>query len=368
MKNSIRWSFVFFVLFSTFAKAQKGLENIIVEKYYISTAADTIGTELGGYLPIGSVTYRVFADLTPVHRLQAIYGEAKHELKITTTTRFFNCAKNDGKSSTDIEPSYLKESTLLLDSWVSVGAACLDYQAVLKSMDDSLPTFVESNELHILRNDEKDLGIPLASRDGMKKLKLQPGAVFFNFDKELQNFQYAFRDSVDGIISTLNGAWASFGGSVGPHPKNQVLLGQFTTDGVFSFELNLLIAIPGGGSEKFVAKNAVDSEFVFPALIYSSSPNNKSPQILLAVDQQQKKKGVGAIELLATTSDEDGKVVAVDFYVNDRLIYTDSSFPFTFSYHGNSKDVIISASAIDDKGAKCRSKNIFLSDNIFQHD
>ena len=121
MKNSIRWSFVFFVLFSTFAKAQKGLENIIVEKYYISTAADTIGTELGGYLPIGSVTYRVFADLTPVHRLQAIYGEAKHELKITTTTRFFNCAKNDGKSSTDIEPSYLKESTLLLDSWVSVG-------------------------------------------------------------------------------------------------------------------------------------------------------------------------------------------------------------------------------------------------------
>ena len=109
-------------------------------------------------------------------------------------------------------------------------------------------------------------------------------------------------------------------------------------------------------------------EFVFPALIYSSSPNNKSPQIQLAVDQDQKKKVGRAIELVATASDEDGKVVAVDFYVNDRLFYTDSSFPFTFSYNGNSKDVIISASAIDDKGAKCRSKNIFLSGTISQHD
>ena len=163
------WCYLFlcFILNSN-ANAQKGLENIIVEKYYISTAADTIGTELGGYLPIGSVTYRVYADLTPVHRLQAIYGEANHELKIATSTRFFNCAKNDGKSSTDIEPSYLNEGTLLLDSWVSVGAACLDYQAVLKSMDDSLPTFVESNELNVLRNAPPS--VPMSSPGAFEKL------------------------------------------------------------------------------------------------------------------------------------------------------------------------------------------------------
>ncbi len=47
-----------FIIISIFAYAQHGLENIFVEKYYISTAKDTINSAIGGKLPIGSVTYR----------------------------------------------------------------------------------------------------------------------------------------------------------------------------------------------------------------------------------------------------------------------------------------------------------------------
>ena len=48
------------VAIGSFSFAQ-GLDNIIVEKYYVSNANDASGS--AGALPVGSVTYRFFADL-----------------------------------------------------------------------------------------------------------------------------------------------------------------------------------------------------------------------------------------------------------------------------------------------------------------
>ena len=76
------------ILLSTFAQAQNGLEGVIVEKYYISNAADAAGSV--GALPAGSVTYRVYADLLPGYKFQVLYGVAAHPLKITSTANFFN--------------------------------------------------------------------------------------------------------------------------------------------------------------------------------------------------------------------------------------------------------------------------------------
>ena len=78
-----------FALLGTFSYAQ-GLENIIVEKYYVSDAVDAAGSS--GALPVGSVTYRVYADLAPNYVFQAIYGNLSpsHELKVTSSTTFFN--------------------------------------------------------------------------------------------------------------------------------------------------------------------------------------------------------------------------------------------------------------------------------------
>ena len=64
------------------AHAQNGLENIIVEKYYVANAADAAAADVDatnagyatGALPVGSVTYRVYADLLPGYKVQALYG------------------------------------------------------------------------------------------------------------------------------------------------------------------------------------------------------------------------------------------------------------------------------------------------------
>ena len=74
-------------LFGTVAQAQNGLEQIVVEKYYISTAADA-GASVGGNLPAGSVTYRVYAYMLPGYKFQALYGNGDHTLKVSTTTSF----------------------------------------------------------------------------------------------------------------------------------------------------------------------------------------------------------------------------------------------------------------------------------------
>jgi len=73
--NPIRFSIFFNLIFTCqVIQAQvkklpgdddkKALEGIIVEKYYVATSADLKDT-VGGALPKGSVTYRIYADLKP---------------------------------------------------------------------------------------------------------------------------------------------------------------------------------------------------------------------------------------------------------------------------------------------------------------
>jgi len=362
MKNPLFLLFCICFLSTPLLKAQKGLENIRVEKFYISSAQDTVGSNEYGYLPIGSTTYRIYADLAPVYRFQAIYGDVNHELRIATTTRFFNCAMQSGTSSMDIEPLYLKDGSLILDSWISVGAAALDYQAVMKTMDDTLPSLALNNVIRLFQNEDPAMGIPLTKSDGMKKLRLQPSPAFFNFKNELKYFDYMYRDSVNGILSTHDGAWASYGGTVGPHPENQVLLGQFTTDGVFSFELNMQVAIPGGGAERYVSKNAVDSEFVFPALIYTNSPENKAPAVQIELKSAKNKSKAGNdLQFMATASDPDGSIAYVDFYVDNRFVYSSNKFPYVFNMKEDGLPHVISVTAVDNDTAKTRSENIFIA-------
>src|SRR5262245_5830837 len=84
---------LFIILASVTLHAQ-GLEGIIVERYYVSNTADSIGAanpaNADGNLPVGSVTYRIYVDLVSGYTLQAVYGIPGHVLKFTTTTVFFN--------------------------------------------------------------------------------------------------------------------------------------------------------------------------------------------------------------------------------------------------------------------------------------
>ena len=253
------------------ASAQ-GLEGVIVEKFYVSESRDTL-LSLPGALPEGSVTYRVFIDMKPGYFLQSVFGSPGHEMKLATTTFFYN-HPNYGNYIANMVMDYcLKYNTVMLDSWISVGAGSQDSYGVLKIHDDTTATIVNTFTPPMLQNHNKLVGIPICVKDGMQFNHGKPPRVSaLGIDKLFDALdKLIIVDSSGYIFSTENGAWGCLGGSQGLDKEtNIVLIGQFTTSGNFSFEFNLQLGTPNGGAEQHVARNAVNKEFLDARLIIDS--------------------------------------------------------------------------------------------------
>lgn len=252
--------------------AQNGLEKADVEIYYISDTNDATMNSVGGVLPIGSVTYRVYVDMLPGYEFQAAYGVntpgEEHELRMETTTLFFN---NEDRGATF--PTYTKpqaaDNTVMLDSWVSVGAACVGNFGVTENNDDGAATVVNNDG--VLLNANPLAGLPLTTQDGLLLgTPEQVTAVGIATQIAMLDAQ---NDGTNGpVFSTFDGSWASLNGSVGPNADtNRVLIAQITTDGVFQFELNIQIGTPTGGVQNYVAKNPVNNEIQLASLTYPDS-------------------------------------------------------------------------------------------------
>lgn len=257
---------MFLIQLSAFA--QNGLERVIVEKYYVSDANDANANVDGGVLPIGSVTYRIFVDMLPGYKFQAAYGVPDHELRIETTTLFFN---NEDRGATS--PTYSKtqaaRNTVMLDSWLSVGAACTGQFGILKAEDNGVATVVNAYTPQVLQNNDPSIGIPLTQQDGLIAGTPEP-VTTVGISSEITVFDNQ-NDGTNGpSFITSNGSWASLNGSTGPDTTNKVLIAQITTDGTFSFELNLQLGTPSGGVENYVARNPINNEIQDSTLIYNS--------------------------------------------------------------------------------------------------
>lgn len=251
------------------AFSQNGLDSIIIEKYYISNNDDAI-VGVGGDLPVGSVTYRIFVDLKPGYNFQALYGVPNHELRLSTTTKFFNNTDR-GNTTPSYTKNQMRNNTVMLDSWFSVGAASGGTGAssnfgVLKSDDNGVSTV--TNLDGILQSTNPFAGIPLTQQDGMiaGSSTLSPVSVtFVGLSTELDVFNDG---SADGnLFTTNNGSIAALGGSKGIDTTiNRILIGQFTTEGVFCYKLNIQIGTPSGGVEKYVASNPQGNEIQLASL------------------------------------------------------------------------------------------------------
>ncbi|MCX6273624.1 MAG: T9SS type A sorting domain-containing protein [Bacteroidetes bacterium] len=263
--------FILFLL-SSFCNAQNGLENIIVEKYYISDANDSLASDgisiNPGTLPVGSTTYRIYVDMLPGYNFQAAYGVPGHEFRIETSTLFYN-NEDRGATSPTFTKAQAKNNTVMLDSWLTVGAACQGNYGVLKTADDGVATVVNADG--VLQNNDPNAGIPISVEDGMiAGTPAQVTAV--GITNEIAVFD-AQNDGTNGpVFSSSNGSLACLGGATGPDTStNQVLIAQITTNGTLCFELNIQIGTPGGGVQNFVARNPVGNEVVLNSLIYCSA-------------------------------------------------------------------------------------------------
>jgi hypothetical protein len=261
---------------SQFVNAQKGLEGIFVETYYISDSRDSTDILSGQHLPEGSITYRIYADLAPDYKLQMVYGTEGHALSISTTTNFFNNYRGGFGKGNYISRVKLGEHTVPIDSWVTVGACSQHHHAVPKHLDPD--TSVVGGKYNdggsarieggLLVNADQKAGIPLTEKDGYVELPA-PKVIFYNLEPEV----FVKRQN-EGLFYTEDGVFGVLEGVRGVTEENMVLLAQITTNGELAFELNLQLLAPYGGVERFVAKNPDGSEFTHPELIYPRKEDN----------------------------------------------------------------------------------------------
>ena len=107
-------------------KAQLGLEDVIIETYYVANANDIAFSGVDP-LPAGAKTYRMYVDMAPGWELQAIYGATNvgtlevDTLVFRSTAPFWNHTDFGGLYGYNIQANRLDDNTVGLDSWLSTG-------------------------------------------------------------------------------------------------------------------------------------------------------------------------------------------------------------------------------------------------------
>lgn len=253
----------FFVLIALNSVKGQGLEGIIVEKYYISDTQDSIAS--GGILAVGSVTYRIYVDMKKGYKLQAVYGIPGHPMEIATSTYFYNDEDRGGLTANAIHKKDTYSGTVLLDSYLSMGAASDGNFAVVKNQDaDAYYT----NKDGALKNEDPAAGIPISKADGLSPASPIAEVVFYGIDSTMMDLFKRNKRADGQRLYTDNGSWAAMYGNAGLDTNNVVLIAQLTTTGQLSFKLNLQMAMVGNPPENFVAEKVMDTDFQFDGLIY----------------------------------------------------------------------------------------------------
>ncbi len=221
------------------------LEGIIVETYYISDTLD-VTDEDGGFLDTCSVTYRIYVDMKPGYELQAVYGNQNNLLQLQTSTVFFNNEDRGEETGDVIGANFLQDNTVALDSWVTMGAASDEHWGILKSEDEDGSVIGATNndggsegiEGGLLVNDNELMVELLTQNDGLLEGTV-PTVTAVGLDLSV------FGDENSGSLFESNGgAWSVLEGVQGPTDENRVLIAQITTQGTFSFRLNIQLGIP----------------------------------------------------------------------------------------------------------------------------
>jgi hypothetical protein len=223
------------------------LEGVIVERYYVADENDASDEDGSAQLVPGSVTYRVFLDMKDGYEFQYLSGEVGHAITFNTTTSFFNNEDRGETWADALNDIHLDKNTVAIDSWLAVGAASDAHWGVLKSDDPDgaqdgvlFPNDGGSNGVPdgLLTNDDPFAGIPLTDADGLMAVDSAPPA-----STSLGDFPECFNTTGSSFTSE-NFGLAVLGDVPCPTPGNKILIGQFTTDGVFSFCMNVWLRIP----------------------------------------------------------------------------------------------------------------------------
>ncbi len=241
-------------LFLTSFLSQAQIENVLVEKYYISDDFDGLDTN-GGHLLPGSVTYRIYVDLPKGNKLLRIYGDKNHPFIVQSTAPIFN-HKSEGLSfGKDFKKGRYSNNTIALDSWLTLGQICKSdtngtYYGIPKEQDTDGSFIGGTNNdggslklpFGLLTNSDAKAGIPVTRKDGNQLIN---NTLTEWGDYGIKNFlngedSTIFGSIVPGNTFKSNDFFLRNDGTLGPDSiQNQILIAQVTTAGELSFALDL---------------------------------------------------------------------------------------------------------------------------------
>lgn len=272
MKKIISFLFLLFT-FNAFINAQ--IQNVIVEKYYISDSLDATDSTnyyadtayLTPILPIGSVTYRVYVQLNSGFKIKKIYGTPCNPIKIISTANFYNnIDRPTAWFGYLINKSWFGSNpTLMLDSWITLGLATKAHKGVLKTEDNDssfiLPTWGGTSGIAggILKNNDATAGIPINTADGMVP-KTGTLTTWSDYGiKNISNVDTTVFGSVN-VGSQFISTYAYLQQNAGVSGdsilnNNKILIAQLTTTGDISFEINIELVDSLGNTYNFISQD-----------------------------------------------------------------------------------------------------------------
>ena len=336
----------------------QGLQGIVVEKYYQANAADVAdATSAGAVTPLttNSVTYRVYVDMAAGYKFNSLFGNAAHNLTVNTTTGFYNdpswgVSINPGTVST----TNIRKNTGMIDSWFTTGGVASGKAGVLKS-EDTDGTI--GNAQSILANNPGGcFGLPINGASGQDGFLPSSGTTYIVPNGLGLGTALDVLDQTNGgSIVLTNGSIAALGGVQGPTSSNMVLIGQFTTNGQFSFALNLQIQnIATGVAENYVSSSPTGAELTHPSLTLVP---NVAPTISLTAPAANIINGT-AMTFTATAADANGTVSSVSFYLDGVLLATDNTSPYNASYTAAAGSHTLYAVALDNDCVSTTSSTV----------
>lgn len=262
------------------------IENVLVEKYYISDSIDATDTSLGRVLENGSVTYRIYLDLKAGSKLRSIYGDQYHPIQVKSTQPFYNNIFQSGATfGYQLNRNlYLSTPTLGLDSWITLGLAAKNQSGVLKIQDTDGNFFAGANNGGgsssvsggLLNNTDPIAGVPLTTSDGMMTNTAISGTWIDNGFKDGSGADTTVFGAVNSgnEFFSYNSILQQSNSVIGGAPDSTiVLVAQLTTKGEISFKLNIELEQFDGANVSFVkyvstSDTLLPGEVVSPLLAY----------------------------------------------------------------------------------------------------
>ncbi len=342
----------------------QGLQGIVVEKYYQTNAADAAeAVANSSVVPLtpGSTVYRVYVDMAAGYEFVQLFGSAAHNLTIGSTANFYN----DPTFGVDVNPASIsfnsiRQETAWIDSYLTAGGTYNGAVGVLKS-EDTNGSIGHASGL-LANNAGGCFGLPITGAGSQDGMVASSGATFVTPNTlGLASALSALDQTAGNSVVITNGALASLGGIVGATSSNMVLIGQFTTNGELTFQLNVqLLNTATGIAETFVASNPVGGELTHPTLTRVA---NSAPTVAITSPSNAASFNVGSsVTINANASDANGgTITSVEFFVDGVSVGVDATAPYSASYVGVLGPRVLTAVATDNDCATTTSSSVNIN-------